>query len=121
MLDLDVIMRPCPKGGDMWRPQAIARGGKTQFPFLVDPNTGVRGEVWGGMRDWLPRMCCTDCMRRSHAVLIRLETGSASEHIAGTQLVGSCSLGSPYSLRTVRVQLEGGCRHAAITACAYEH
>ncbi|KAL6759407.1 hypothetical protein V8C86DRAFT_2574813 [Haematococcus lacustris] len=41
MLDLDVMMYPCPKDGDVWRPKAIALGGKKQFPYLVDPNTGT--------------------------------------------------------------------------------
>lgn len=40
ILDLDVLVRPCPKDGATWRPQAIQMGGKRQFPFLVDPNTG---------------------------------------------------------------------------------
>ncbi len=40
MLDLDVLVRPCPKGGERFRPEVIARGGKKQFPWLVDPNTG---------------------------------------------------------------------------------
>ncbi|MGH8445138.1 MAG: glutathione S-transferase N-terminal domain-containing protein, partial [Solimonas sp.] len=39
-LDLDVQIYPCPKGGRRFRPQALAAGGKTQFPLLVDPNTG---------------------------------------------------------------------------------
>jgi len=34
-LDLEVLIRPCPKGGTRFRP------GKKQFPFLVDPNTNV--------------------------------------------------------------------------------
>ncbi len=34
-LDLDVLIRPCPKDGTRFRP------GKKQFPFLLDPNTGV--------------------------------------------------------------------------------
>ena len=34
-LDLEAIVYPCPKGGTRFRP------GKKQFPFLVDPNTGV--------------------------------------------------------------------------------
>jgi glutathione S-transferase len=34
-LDLDVLVRPCPKGGSRFRP------GKKQFPYLEDPNTGV--------------------------------------------------------------------------------
>lgn len=40
ILDLDAIVYPCPQGGPRFRPEAIARGGKTQFPLLVDPNTG---------------------------------------------------------------------------------
>jgi glutathione S-transferase len=39
-LDLDADVRPCPKGGTRFRPLAVERGGKAQFPFLVDPNTG---------------------------------------------------------------------------------
>jgi glutathione S-transferase len=38
MLDLDVLIRPAPHGGARFRPEAIARGGKRQFPLLVDPN-----------------------------------------------------------------------------------
>ena len=39
-LDLDVVDRPCPKGGGRFRPDVAKLGGKTQFPFLVDSNTG---------------------------------------------------------------------------------
>ena len=38
MLDLDAIIRPCPRGGTRFRPEGTARGGKQQFPLLVDPN-----------------------------------------------------------------------------------
>ena len=38
MLDLDVLIRPAPHGGTRFRPEGIARGGKRQFPLLVDPN-----------------------------------------------------------------------------------
>ncbi len=41
MLDLEADLRPCPKGGTRYRPAAEARSGKAQFPFLIDPNTGV--------------------------------------------------------------------------------
>ena len=41
-LDLDAMIYPCPKGGVRYRPRAIELGGKTQFPMLVDPNTGVQ-------------------------------------------------------------------------------
>ena len=40
-LDIDVLIRPTPKGGDRFRPQVVARGGKAQFPYLIDPNTGT--------------------------------------------------------------------------------
>ncbi len=39
-LDLDAIIYPCPKNGERYRPQVMAIGGKAQFPFLVDSNTG---------------------------------------------------------------------------------
>lgn len=41
-LDLDAVIYPCPKGGTRFRPEVVELGGKAQFPFLVDPNTGVR-------------------------------------------------------------------------------
>ena len=40
LLDLDVLIYPCPKGGPTYRPKATQMSGKAQFPFLVDPNTG---------------------------------------------------------------------------------
>ncbi len=40
MLDLDVQVRPSPRDGVRWRPEAVKLGGKSMFPFLVDPNTG---------------------------------------------------------------------------------
>jgi glutathione S-transferase len=39
-LDLDALILPCPKGGTRFRPQLIEKGGKAQFPFFHDPNTG---------------------------------------------------------------------------------
>ena len=41
-LDLDAVVYPCPHGGTVHRPKAIALGGKSMFPYLVDPNTGTR-------------------------------------------------------------------------------
>ena len=40
-LDLDALILPCPKGGHRYRDDVIERGGKAQFPYLVDPNTEV--------------------------------------------------------------------------------
>jgi glutathione S-transferase len=40
-LDLDAIIYPCPKDGQRYRSEVMKRGGKQQFPFMIDPNTGV--------------------------------------------------------------------------------
>ncbi len=40
ILDLDAVVYPCPKGGTRYREELVERGGKAQFPYLVDPNTG---------------------------------------------------------------------------------
>jgi glutathione S-transferase len=40
ILDLEVIVYPCPKGGPTWRPRVRERGGQELFPYLVDPNNG---------------------------------------------------------------------------------
>jgi glutathione S-transferase len=39
-LDLDAMVHPCPLGGTRHRPRVAELGGKAQFPFLIDPNTG---------------------------------------------------------------------------------
>jgi glutathione S-transferase len=41
ILDLDALIYPCPKGGKQFREALRTRAGKAQFPYLVDPNTGV--------------------------------------------------------------------------------
>jgi glutathione S-transferase len=41
MLDLSAVIHPCPKGGTRFRPEVVRRGGKAQFPYLVDPNSGA--------------------------------------------------------------------------------
>lgn len=38
--DLDALILPCPVGGERYRPRCEELGGRQQFPFLVDPNTG---------------------------------------------------------------------------------
>lgn len=40
VLDLEAMIYPCPKGGTRFRPVVAQRGGKAQFPWLVDPNSG---------------------------------------------------------------------------------
>ncbi|KAK2076640.1 hypothetical protein QBZ16_005400 [Prototheca wickerhamii] len=41
ILDLEVLVFPCPKGGPTWREKVKEMGGKAQFPYMVDPNTGT--------------------------------------------------------------------------------
>ena len=41
-LDLDAEIYPCPKQGERYRVDVIEKGGKAQFPFLIDPNTGAQ-------------------------------------------------------------------------------
>ncbi len=41
-LDLDARIYPCPRGGKRFRPKVKEMGGKHQYPYLVDPNTGAR-------------------------------------------------------------------------------
>jgi glutathione S-transferase len=40
ILDLEVLVYPCPKRGPNYREEVKARGGRAMFPYLVDPNTG---------------------------------------------------------------------------------
>jgi glutathione S-transferase len=41
-LDLDVLFYPCPQGGPTFREQVKREGGKAMFPYMVDPNAGVK-------------------------------------------------------------------------------
>lgn len=40
-LDLDVLFFPCPQGGPTFRERVKQEGGKSMFPYMKDPNTGV--------------------------------------------------------------------------------
>lgn len=39
LLNLDVEIYPCPKGGQKYRQMVQAKGGKLKFPFFIDENT----------------------------------------------------------------------------------
>ncbi len=52
-LRLDVLIQPCPKGGQRFRGQAQALSAKTQFPLLVDPNTGKTLQESAAIVDYL--------------------------------------------------------------------
>lgn len=54
-LDLDVMILPCPMGGQRFRPEAERLGGKQQFPLLVDENTGTTLYESADIIDYLHR------------------------------------------------------------------
>jgi glutathione S-transferase len=39
-MDISPMVYPCPQGGTRYRPAVKEMGGKSQFPYLIDPNTG---------------------------------------------------------------------------------
>lgn len=41
LLDLEALVRPCPKRGERFRPGLVERGGRAQFPYLIDASAGV--------------------------------------------------------------------------------
>mmetsp|Transcript_30099 Transcript_30099/g.76273 ORF Transcript_30099/g.76273 Transcript_30099/m.76273 type:complete len:339 (-) Transcript_30099:267-1283(-) len=41
LLDLDILFKPCPRESTVNRPFVIGKGGKSQFPYMIDPNTGT--------------------------------------------------------------------------------
>lgn len=55
MLDLSARILPCPRGGPTYRPQVIREGGKRQFPWFRDPNTGATMYESGDIVDYLYR------------------------------------------------------------------
>lgn len=54
-LDLDFMHRSCPRGDSPNRRELRSRGGKTQVPYLVDPNTGVELYESRSIVDYLQR------------------------------------------------------------------
>lgn len=52
-MDLDALILPCPAGGTRFRPEAVRLGGKSLFPFLVDPNTGRQMHESADIIDYL--------------------------------------------------------------------
>jgi len=41
LLDLDILFKPSPRESKVNRPFVVEKGGKSQFPYMVDPNTGT--------------------------------------------------------------------------------
>lgn len=87
-LDLEAVFLPCPKGGQRYRPEALAQSGKTQFPFLIDPTTATSllesnaivdylyATYAGGQKPLLARLGFIDNMSSGIASLLRVSRGS---------------------------------------------
>jgi len=83
-LDLDVLIHPCPAGGRRFRPQAEQLGGKQQFPFLVDPNTGTQLYESADIIDYL---------RRTYEGRVRVQKGLRRRLAIGSGIAASLTRG----------------------------
>ncbi len=76
-LDLDALILPCPRHGERFRPKARLLGGKAQFPFLVDPNTGARVYESADIIDYLARTYEGRALRPTRGWRRRIAVGGA--------------------------------------------
>lgn len=72
-MDLDAMIYPCPFGGERFRSRVQQLGGRQQYPFLVDPNTGKQFYESHGIVEYLAqtyrgRVRGTRGLRRSFTV-----------------------------------------------------
>lgn len=83
---ISVLVRPCPKGGERFRPQVSELGGKAQFPYLVDTDTDEglyeSADIAKSMRAWAgtPRPLVhwlgpVNVMLAQYSILLRLMAG----------------------------------------------
>ena len=88
-LDLDVLIFPCPKGGERYRPLVERLGGRQQFPYLMDPNTGAALYESADIIDYLyreyggrpaPRRWLVRSLRTAAAVSASLPRASRGLH-----------------------------------------
>lgn len=78
-LDIDAMIYPCPKGGTFYRPKVKEMGGKFQFPYLVDPNTGM---ALYESADILRYLYATYGERQAHSGAIRRQIKLAGSSLA---------------------------------------
>jgi len=91
VLDLDVLYYPCPKGGPTFRPKVLEMGGKKQFPYMVDPNTGVAMYESDDIINYLAKTY------GDGSVPIMLKLGLLTTITAGLALSGRSGKGSSYT------------------------
>uniref|UniRef100_A0A7N0UD38 GST N-terminal domain-containing protein n=1 Tax=Kalanchoe fedtschenkoi TaxID=63787 RepID=A0A7N0UD38_KALFE len=91
ILDLDVVFYPCPKNGPNFRPKVKAMGGKQQFPYMVDPNTGVAMYESDDIIKYLVTKY------GSGSVPITLSLGLLTTLTEGLAMIGRMGRGSSYT------------------------
>lgn len=91
VLDLDVLYYPCPRDGPNFRPKAVQLGGKQQFPYMVDPNTGVSMYESDDIINYLVGKY------GDGNVPVMLSLGIITTLTAGLAMIGRLGKGSRYS------------------------
>jgi glutathione S-transferase len=89
-LDLDALILPCPQGGGRFRPEVQARGGKLQFPYLVDPNSD---------RALYESAEIIDYLSASYGGRLRAATGLRRGAAVGGAFLASCTRSGVHGFR----------------------
>jgi glutathione S-transferase len=115
-LDLDAEIYPCPKGGGSFRREARKLGGKEQFPFLVDPNTGKKMYESLDIIEYLYRTYACRELPAKWKTPLRQVAGSA---VAGVPR----ALHGARARRSVAAPVRGTAQHSGqmIELYSYEH
>lgn len=91
VLDIDVLYYPCPRNGPNFRPKVGQMGGKQQFPYMVDPNTGVSMYESDGIIKYLAEKY------GDGSVPITLSLGLLTTLTAGLSMIGRMGKGNIYT------------------------
>ena len=81
-LDLDALILPCPQNGNRFRPEVQARGGKLQFPYLVDPNSS---------RELYESAEIIDYLSQTYGGRLRASRGLRRSMAIGSAVLATCS------------------------------
>lgn len=91
ILDIDVLFYPCPRNGPNFRPKVLQMGGKQQFPYMVDPNTGVAMYESDEIMKYLVNTY------GDGSVPLMLSLGLLTTLTAGLAMIGRTGKGSSYT------------------------
>lgn len=81
------LMKPCPKKGTRFRGELVERGGKAQFPYMIDPNTDVEmyesadiaaylHKTYGGTRPLIHKFGPINSLLATLGIALRLRAGT---------------------------------------------